>query len=160
MSAAHVHSASNAPPEPDRWSNYRPKFFSEADYQALDCFASILIPTDETPGAREAHVAPFIDFVVFSAAEYAPETQRKWRKAMDFLRGREFGAKTADQQFQIVQEMSASRNSGSDVFQMMKGLIVFAFYTSRAGLIGNLQYQGLAYLTEFPGCTHPEHTIS
>jgi hypothetical protein len=36
-------------------------------------------------------------------------------------------------------------------------MTVRAFYTSRVGLIDVLEYQGIAYLTEFPACTHPEH---
>jgi hypothetical protein len=36
-------------------------------------------------------------------------------------------------------------------------MTVFAFYTSKAGLVDNLEYKGNAYLTDFPGCTHPEH---
>ena len=88
---AHAHNAiSHAPPEPDRWTSYKPKFFSPEDFRNLDAFTAILIPTDETPGAREAHVTAFIDFVVNAAAEYAPEMQNDWRNAMDWLRARHF----------------------------------------------------------------------
>src|SRR5690242_5537971 len=59
-SSSHTH----APPEPDRWTSYQPKFFSPEEFRMLDMFTAILIPTDDTPGAREAHVAHFIDFVV------------------------------------------------------------------------------------------------
>ena len=74
-----------APPEADRWKSYRPAFFTAGQYQILDAFTSILIPADETPGARDAQVAPFIDFVVNAAAEFAPETQAEWRHAMGWL---------------------------------------------------------------------------
>lgn len=157
MSAAHPHTSSEAPPEPDRWSGYRPQFFSPADYGALEAFASIVIPTDETPGAREAHVAPFIDFVVFSAAEYSPQTQQQWRDAMGWLRARNFGNRSAEEQYKLVESMSKPDGEGFTVFQHMKDLIVYSYYTSRAGLVDNLNYKGLAYLTEFPACTHPEH---
>jgi len=36
-------------------------------------------------------------------------------------------------------------------------MTVRAFYTSRVGLIDVLEYKGNTYLTEFPGCAHPEH---
>ena len=36
-------------------------------------------------------------------------------------------------------------------------MTVRAYYTSRVGLVESLQYQGIAYLTEYPACTHPEH---
>lgn len=154
--AEHEHSP-NAPPEPDRWIDYKPKFFSPEDFQSVTTFASILIPSDDTPGATEAHIAPFIDFVLFSAAEYAPETQAHWRDAISFLRVRRFGGQTPEKQLAVVEQMSQPSSDGFASFQLMKDLIVYAFYTSRAGLIDNLEYKGLAYLTEFPGCTHPEH---
>ena len=65
-----------APPD------YAPAFFDAADYAALEAFTDILIPTDDTPGAREARCAAFIDFVLAASAEAAPETQRRWREAM------------------------------------------------------------------------------
>src|SRR5579884_3439620 len=79
LRAAEHHSSHEAPAEPDRWSTYKPKFLTAEDYAVLDAFTAILIPTDETPGAREAHVVPFIDFTLSSAGEYAPEMQTQWR---------------------------------------------------------------------------------
>jgi len=148
---------SSAPPEPDRWADYKPQFFSAQEFAALDDFAAILIPTDETPSAREAHVAPFIDFVVHAAAEYAPETQAHWRYAMQWLAQRKFAEATPEQQTATVEEMSTRGADGFSQFQLIKQMAVYAFYTSRVGLIDNLEYKGLAYLTQFPGCTHPEH---
>jgi hypothetical protein len=154
LRAAHSH-ASNAPPDPHNWATYKPRFFSQEDFQNLDAFTAVLIPTDDTPGAREACVAPFIDFVVNAAAEYAPEMQERWRKAMDRLRSQEFGKLTPAQQIALVERMS--RGSGSATYNLIKEMTVHAFYTSRVGLIEVLEYKGLAYLTEFPACNHPEH---
>jgi len=36
-------------------------------------------------------------------------------------------------------------------------MTVEGFYTSEVGLIDVLEFQGNTYLSEFPGCTHPEH---
>ena len=158
-----VNHSSHAPPEPDRWTSYQPKFFFAEDFRNLDAFTAILIPTDDTPGAREAHVAAFIDFVVNAAAEYAPEMQKDWRNAMDWLRARHFAELTASQQLSFVQRISeperdASKNhDGFPVYRLLKDMTVHAFYTSRVGLVDVLEYKGLAYLTEFPGCNHPEH---
>jgi hypothetical protein len=156
LASAHEHNSA-APPEPDRWTNYKPQFFSPEEFASLDAFSAILIPTDEAPGAREAHVAPFIDFVVFSAAEYAPEMQRKWRGAIRSLNQRGFAQMTDAARVELIAEMSKPASADFGTFQFMKDLIVYAFYTSRAGLVENLEYKGLAYLTEFPGCSHPEH---
>ena len=164
MRAAQVYShSSHAPPEPDRWTSYTPKFFSAEDFRNLDAFTAILIPTDETPGAREAHVTAFIDFVVNSAAQYAPEMQDEWRNAMDLLRVHHFVELPAAQQLSLIQRMSQGEHhpptaqDGFHVYRLVKEMTAHAFYTSRVGLIDVLEYKGLAYLAEFPGCNHPEH---
>jgi hypothetical protein len=159
--ASHKHGS--APPEPDRWNHYQPRFFSAEDYAALEAFTAILIPTDDTPGAREAHVAAFIDFVVSSAAEYAPEIQERWRGAMAWLREQGFAQMSTQQRISLVEAISgperdpAKRHDGFATYKLIKQMTVHAFYTSRAGLVENLEYQGLTYLDEFPGCKHPEH---
>lgn len=125
--------------------------------QTLDAFTAILIPTDDTPGAREAHVVPFIDFVVNAAAEYEPELQQDWRQAMLYLRAQKFARLSPTEQVAFVEEISNSGNKGHTAYQLVKNMTAHAFYTSRAGLIDVLEYKGNAYLTEFPGCSHPEH---
>lgn len=153
---AHAHgSGSNAPPDPHNWTAYKPQFFAQEDFHNLDEFTAILIPTDDTPGAREACVAAFIDFIVHAAAEYAPDMQERWRKAMAWLRSQEFGSLAPKQQIALVERMSSG--PGSATYKLIKDMTVHAFYTSRVGLIDVLEYKGLAYLSEFPACTHPEH---
>ena len=48
----HAH-ASGAPPDPHDWKAYQPKFFSNEEFRDLETFSAILIPTDDTPGARK-----------------------------------------------------------------------------------------------------------
>ena len=76
---AHSHDGPQAPPEPAFLANYQPKFFSREDFDALQAFTEILIPSDDTPGAREAHCAHFIDFVLASAAEAGIVRGENWR---------------------------------------------------------------------------------
>jgi hypothetical protein len=155
---AHAHGGESiAPPEPDRWKDYEPKFFSREQMQLLDAFTSILIPTDETPGAREAHVVPFIDFVVNAAAEFEPELQQEWHGAVRHLGEHEFGNLPSARQVEFVEKMSHAGADGHATYELIKDMTVHAFYTSRVGLIEVLEYKGNAYLTEFPGCSHPEH---
>ncbi len=129
----------------------------------LDAFTAILIPTDDTPGAREAHVPHFIDFVLDAAAEHEPEMQAEWRRAMAWLRAHDFGSLSAGQQLELVTRMSepeidrSKKHDGFPVYRLIKEITVRAYYTSRAGLVDALEYKGNAYLTEFPACTHPEH---
>src|SRR5690349_4874895 len=130
----HEHaSISSAPPEPDRWRSYEPKFFSAEEFHVLESFTEILIPTDETPGAREAHVTPFIDFVVDAAAEYAPEMQQRWRGAMTWLRAQEFGDLPAERKAALVRQMSeperdrSKTHDGFSTYKLIKDMTVHAF---------------------------------
>lgn len=166
LRAAENHShaiGGSAPPEPDRWSSYRPQFFSPEEFDVLETFMVILIPSDETPGAREAHTADFADFLVNAAAEYAPEVQQDWREAMRYLAQEKFAGLSAEKQLALMEAMSAPERNpktgheGFETYRLIKDTTVHAFYTSRIGLIDVLEYKGLAYLTEFPGCSHPEH---
>jgi hypothetical protein len=162
--APHTHERNaTAPPEPDRWTSYQPAFFSPEQFEILDAFTAILIPSDETPGAREAHVAAFTDFVVNASAEYAPQMQKQWRAAMDYLNTQKFGQLTAGEQLSFVKQISepehdpSKEHPGFPAYRLIKEMAVHAFYTSRAGLVDALEYKGVAYLTEFPACNHPEH---
>jgi hypothetical protein len=152
LRAAHGHNAA-APAEPDRWTNYSPKFFSAGEFAMLQSFTEILIPTDDTPGAKEAHVAHYIDFVVNTAAEYAPEMQKEWKDAVVWLQTKNFGAMTAGEKTAFIGQLGEE----FPAYRLIKQMTVFAFYTSRAGLVDDLGYQGIAYLTDFPACNHPEH---
>ncbi len=160
----HEHTANGqAPPDPHDWSSYQPKFFSEEELVWLRWFTEILIPSDDTPGAREANVARFIDFVVNAAKEYAPEVQDEWHTAMDWLRTNNFGNMSSTQQEALIRKASApetdksQKHPGFATYKLIKEMTLRAFYTSRVGLVDVLEYKGLAYLTEFPACTHPEH---
>jgi hypothetical protein len=152
-----------APPEPDRWSHYEPQFFGPDEFTLLETITELLIPSDDTPGAKEAHVAPLIDFVVAAAAEYAPEMQARWRAALDWFSRGGFAKLPPPQQLALLEEISAperdpsAKHDGFFAYRLIKDMTVHAFYTSRAGLVDDLQYQGLAYLKEFPACSHPEH---
>jgi hypothetical protein len=161
---AHAHGGNSAaPPEPDRWKNYRPKFFSAAEFSMLDIYTDILIPSDDTPGARAAHVAPYIDYLVNAAAEYAPEMQSHWRGAMGWLTSKNFQQLSREQQLDLIRQSSgpehnhAIHHEGYASYRLIKDAAVHAFFTSRVGLIDVLEYKGLAYLTTFPACEHPEH---
>ncbi len=160
----HVHSADNhAPPEADRWTGYKLRFFTAKEFKNLDAYTAVLIPTDETPGAREAHVAQFVDFVVNAAAEYDPKMQQQWRSAMQLLAKNNFSELSQEEQIQLIEKWSAAeqnpnhRNEGFAEYKLIKDLTIRAFYTSRIGLIDVLEYKGIAYLPQYPGCTHPEH---
>jgi len=149
-----------APPESPLLRNYKPKFFDAEDFAALQSFTEILIPTDDTPGAREAHCAHFIDFVI-SASPQA--TQKQWRDALASLRAAGFHTGDAAARAALVEAMSRPERDRSvthpsyAAYRLIKQQNTFAFYTSRAGMIETLDYRGNSYNDAFPACNHPEH---
>jgi Gluconate 2-dehydrogenase subunit 3 len=152
-----------APPEPPLLRDYQPKFFPADDFAALQAFTEILIPADDTPGAREAHCAHYIDFVLQAATGVNPDLQRQWREAMATLRTAGFHAADAAGRAALVEAMSrpehdrAATHPAYRAYRLIKQQNTFAFYTSRAGMIETLDYRGNSFNNEFPACTHPEH---
>ena len=159
----HQHAlGSQAPPQPPFLLNYKPKFFSPDDFAALQSFTEILIPTDETPGAREAHCAHYIDFLL-QASDTMPAVQKQWRDTTATLRQLGFHTAGNNGREELVRQMSApERDSnkvhpGYNAYLLIKEQNTFAFYTSRAGMIETLDYRGNSYNVTFPACDHPEH---
>jgi gluconate 2-dehydrogenase gamma chain len=153
---------SNAPPEPPLLLDYLPKFFAPDDFEALQAFTEILIPTDDTPGARQARCAHYIDFLMHASGD-APQNQNAWRDAMKALKDAGFHAADAKGRAALVEAMSKPERDRSathpayNAYRLIKQQNTFAFYTSRAGMIGALEYKGNSYNASFPACTHPEH---
>lgn len=136
-------------------ANYEPKFFDPEDFAALESFTEILIPTDDSPGAREARCAQFIDFLL-DASEQDPNAQAAWRKTMSSLRDLGYHAASPQERGRLVEQMA---QQDDPAFRMIKQLNTFAFYTSRPGQIETLDYRGNSYNATFPACTHPEHKV-
>jgi hypothetical protein len=155
--------ADYAPPEPPTLKNYKPAFFAAEDFEALRAFTEILIPTDDTPGAREAFCAHYIDFVLQAATGHAPNTQQQWRDAMAALRTAGFHAADAQGRAALVEAMSlperdrTAKHPAYGAYRLIKQQNTFAFYTSRAGSIEALEYRGNSFNMTFPECNHPEH---
>lgn len=159
----HQH-VSDAPPDPPLLRDYQPQFFDPADFAALQSLCEILIPSDDTPGAREAHCAHFIDFLLHNA-EAQPQLQQQWRSGLAALKEAGFHAVDAAGRAAMVEAMSRpERERGTthplySVYRLVKQQNAFAFYTSRAGMIETLDYRGNSYNATFPACTHPEHHV-
>ena len=150
----------HAPPQPPFLRDYKPAFFGPEDFAALDAFTGILIPADDTPGAREALCAHYIDFVLQAAD---PPLQNQWRRALAGLKEAGFHEADERQRAELVSAMARPETDAKaghplyPVFRLIKQQTTFAFYTSRAGMIETLDYRGNTFNAVFPACTHPEH---
>jgi len=163
LDAASPHGQHYAAPDPGKLRDYQPKFFDKDDFAALEAFTAILIPTDDTPGAREARCAHFIDFLLQASATVDPNMARQWRAAMQALRDAGFHGTDAKAREDLVAAMAQpERERGVThpayfAYRLIKQQNTFAFYTSRQGLIEALDYRGNSFNVTFPACDHPEH---
>jgi gluconate 2-dehydrogenase gamma chain len=148
---------------------YQPHFFSPEEYATLERLTDLIIPSDQTPGAREAGVSEFIDFMVSSD----PEIQYRFRYGLSWidthaqwLHGKTFRDLTPAQQTEILEHLAYKNKyrpreeDGQVFFKLVREYTVMGFYTSRIGL-EELDYPGLkVFYDEMPGCPHlddPEH---
>ena len=145
---------------------YEPLFFNRTDYSTVRELAALIIPTDETPGAREARVEEWIDFIL-SQSE-APR-QAVYRQGMTYLEDlcRERHAKpfeelSTSEQTEILGAISdevpetEENRAGLTFFRALKHDTIVGFYTSEIGL-KELDYKGNMFYSDCPGCDHPEH---
>ncbi len=147
---------------------YRPQFFSADEYHTVDQLTEIIIPKDDTPGAREVGVAEFIDFM----AAHDDEIQQPFQRGLHWLNAkarRLYGQPysklpIADQQailrrLAYTSEQSPDEKEGQEFFLLLRRYTVMGYYTTRAGL-EQLDYPGLRMYSSSPACPHkddPEH---
>lgn len=158
------------PSPADTESPYVLRFFKPAEFRTVGILTEMIIPSDDgKPGAREAKVANYIDFVVYSAAEFEPTLQKQWIEglgALNELSSKKYGSPVSDispsQREEMLTEISLpehdpkARHPLFPFYKLLKSMTLEAFFTSRPGLIDFLGYKGLTFLTSFPGCTRPE----
>jgi len=147
-----------------------PQFFTPQEYRDVEILTELIIPTDDTPGAKEAQVARYIDFVVFSAAEFEPQMQKEWTEGLALVNrlsrqkhGHAFSELSSPRQESLLTELSLpehdprASHEGFGFYRQVKEMTVDAFYSSKIGLTDVLGYLGRQYCDSFPGCSHPEH---
>ena len=167
---ATIHGMKHSRAEAEATAKYVPQFFKPEQFATVKLLAEMILPTDDDPGANEAKVADYIDFVVFSAREFEPSMQREWIEGLTFLDkesqkqfGKSFQSGSATNRVRLLTEMSlpesdpTAHHEGYTFFRLVKDMTIEGFYTSKVGLIDVLNYQGMNYMADFPGCTHPEH---
>jgi len=143
--------------------SYEPQFFSPEEYATVKRLAEMMIPSDEIPGAREAGVSEFIDFIVASD----PSLQPRFRQGLTWMNAHAirlynhlFLDLNAGQQTEILEHLAykdryrRGEQEGRAFFELFREYTVIGFYTSRIGL-EQLDYPGLKhYYPESPGCPH------
>jgi gluconate 2-dehydrogenase subunit 3-like protein len=179
-----AHHPESAATTPSTSGSYKPLFFSSQHYQMVEHLADMIIPEDDTPGAKKAGVAEFIDFMVANrvpvsssrevrstddAIEVGLEAQRRFIAGLGWMNarsrsefGREFLDCTTEQQNSLLEELAfkakfkPATESGRSFFQLMRDYTVVGYYTTKIGL-ESLGYPGLRRVwPKMPGCSHPD----
>jgi gluconate 2-dehydrogenase gamma chain len=160
---------SHAESAPVRPETYQPLFFTDAEYKTVDQLTELIIPKDESPGARDAGVAEFIDFMVAhdDSLQYPFRTGLAWLDAFATeKRGRDFFSLDPAQQEALLRklaskaEQSPTEVQGQEFVALLRKYTVIGYYTSKVGL-QELDYPGLKFYSASPACPHPgdpEHT--
>ena len=150
----------------------------------VEHLAEMIIPEDDTPGAKQAGVAEFIDFMVANrvpvstsrdirsteeAIAAGNEAQIRFIAGLDWIDARsrsefkrDFMDCSQDQQTSLLETLAykstfkATTESGRAFFQMMRDYTVVGYYTTKIGL-QSIGYPGLQVAwPKMPGCPHPD----
>jgi hypothetical protein len=149
---------------PARSAKYQLQFFTAAEYETTDQLAELIIPRDESPGARDAGVPEFIDFMVAhdEDLQYNFRTGLAWLNAFAAeRRGQNFSSLPADQQETLLRklayrnEQSPTEVQGQEFFKLMREYTVMGYYTSRVGLEA-IDDPGLRLYSSSPECPHKD----
>lgn len=147
---------------------YHPLFFSSREYAAIERLTEIIIPADDTPGARDAGVSEFIDLMASRDSELQDQLRGglKWLESHSKRRyGTSFMALKDEQQAALLEPLAykakhrSGEQRGRDFFEVLKEYTVMGFYTSEVGL-KQLDFPGFQLYAESPVCPHkddPEH---
>jgi gluconate 2-dehydrogenase gamma chain len=99
------------------------QFFSPEQAVEIDAITARIIPSDETPGAREAGVVYFIDRALTT---FAADDQKTYRQGLPTLEARvrelfpaveKFSAATPDQQDKILHSFNDQTASGRGIYR-------------------------------------------
>jgi gluconate 2-dehydrogenase gamma chain len=163
---------------------YKPLFLSPEQFRLVEHLTEMIIPADDSPGAKEAGVAEFIDFmlanrVAVTADEDARSVEDRIRQGttaqiqfaggLNWLIARSnsvykygFMDCTPAQQVALLEELAykskftPTTERGREFFKMLRDYAVVGYYTSKIGL-ESLGYPGLrTFWQKMQACSHPD----
>jgi gluconate 2-dehydrogenase gamma chain len=152
-------------------ANWKPLFLDEHQNETLVILSDLIIPANDTPGAKEALANRFIDLVL--AAE-THDRQRSFLDSLAYLDGESMRRYKAafrylkrDEQDDLLHSLSypragsnwtgegAAPDIGHGHFEKLKQQIAGAYYSSQIGQ-RELGWDGNFAHGPYQGCEHPE----
>ncbi|HEY9230912.1 MAG TPA: gluconate 2-dehydrogenase subunit 3 family protein [Blastocatellia bacterium] len=162
----HLHAIQPPPVSATQTEAYKPQFFTPDEYRLLARLTELIIPTDDTPGAREAGVSEFIDFMVASDPPLQPQFRRglTWMNAHAIkLHSAHFLDLSPEQANEILSNLAykahhrLGEEDGQAFFRLLREYTLMGFYTSRVGM-QVLDVPALKqYYTASPACPHTDN---
>ncbi|MBS1823973.1 MAG: gluconate 2-dehydrogenase subunit 3 family protein [Acidobacteria bacterium] len=170
----HDHGAAMAPPAVIT----KPVYFTETEFATVSALADTIIPATDTPGAVQAGVPGYIDYVVNSSANW----KKLFREGLAWLdeqctakHGKPFRELNEAQKEKVVAPLCKAadavrpartvartaraaadplKNASMEVrfFKAFKSMTADGYFTSKPGLVDTLGYKGNTVMGEFPSC--------
>ena len=160
---AHTHAAAAAIAAQE----WKPRVLTARQNDMVVALTELIIPQTETGGAKAALVNRFVDTVLNGAS---PGDREKFTKGLAWIDGRskalfkrDLLSASAAEQTALLTRLSAEGNPdkeepiGAEFFQAIKVMTINGYYTSEIGLRQELGDDGVLFMPQFVGCTHPEH---
>ena len=145
----------------------RRRVLDDRQLALVSVISELIIPETETPGARSVGVPDYVDFTLWRASV---EARRRFFAGLEWIEresrrrfGQSFVHLAAGQQIALLRSIEIADSQSDDdafgaaFFRDIKNRTIYAYYTSKAGILQELGYKGNAPLADFPGCDHPEH---
>lgn len=148
----------HTPPE----QQAQPRFFNQRDYETISRITDLIIPDTETPGAVRAGVPGYLDLVIARDTDQqlvVADGLRWLDSEAGRIANKRFIELSETQQLVILEPLceasdAPGTNKGRNVqfFSLVKNLTADGYYTSRIGLMDELQYKGDKVLASYPAC--------
>ncbi len=136
---------------------WTPRALTSAQAQVLEVAVDLIMPATDTPGAREAGVARFIDRAL--ATFYGPDQVKRLKDGLDQMQadalaayGTGFTALGGPRQTELLTryDAEAAKQPQSHFFALMKQATLVGFFTSETGATKTLRYDPVP--GEYRGC--------
>lgn len=146
------------------------RFLTPQQLTLVEELTETIIPSDgRSGGAKAAKVADYIDRILRETSN--DEEKEIWREGLRLIdlmsrrqSGKSFVELSPEQRIAVLKVLSDKAEVAElpeiRFFNALKRLTVEGYYTSRVGILEELQYKGNTVLEEFVGCEDAHHEPS
>lgn len=123
--------------------DYHPMVFTADQDQLVQSLVEIIIPTTETPGAKDAKVNQYIDRVLAMVKD--SDEKAIFMEGLKDL-GKGFVRLSPSEQEQVMKDLEASEEKSKKrkFFDLLKSMTIVGYYTSEIGASQELEYVHMA----------------